>query len=190
MNSGRGMNWLLGLIALLLCQPSLAIGARIVPVTMGEKPTEGGQALEVKSRFSSDAPEIHLLVRYDQHEAGSKLKCVWISVDAIQIPNYEIDSVEVSLPKAKSGSAHFSLSKPANGWPPGAYRCDLFFDRVLRMSVPFQIVAAPTPASGAGQSSASGAPPPMATSSQTLSAAVPTPFHLDLGPVKKAPQRA
>lgn len=157
-------SWLLGLIVLLLCQPSLAIGARIVSVTMSEGVTEGGQALGVKSRFSSDTPKIHLLVRYDQHKAGSKLKCVWISVDAIETRNYEIDSVEVALPRAKSGDAHFSLSRPTNGWPPGAYRCDLFFDGVLSMSVPFQIVAPASSAPVAAQSSGSQAGVPKVVS--------------------------
>jgi len=128
---------------IVLVSPSLILGARIVSITMCEEFTEGGQASGVKTRFSPDTLKIHLLVQYDQDKAGTRLKCVWISVDAIETPNYEIDAVEVALPEIKSGTAHFSLSKPTSGWPPGAYKCDLCFDGTLSMSVPFQIVASP-----------------------------------------------
>ncbi|NLI80399.1 MAG: hypothetical protein GX443_01765 [Deltaproteobacteria bacterium] len=121
--------------------PSFVFGAQIVSITMCEEYTEDGQVSGVKTRFAADTPEIHLLVQYERHKPGTKLKCAWISVDAVETPNYEIDSIEVLLPEAKSSTAHFSLSKPTKGWPPGAYRCDLYFDGALSMSVPFQILA-------------------------------------------------
>lgn len=149
---------------LLLFHSPQALGARILSITMCEEFTEGGQTKGVKTRFNPDTPNIHLLVQYDQQKAGTKLKCVWVSVDAIETPNYEIDSIEVALPGEKSSTAHFSLSRPTNGWPPGAYKCDLYFDGVLNMSVPFQISGSPTSGPAGPQSTAPQASSPKLTS--------------------------
>jgi len=127
---------------------------------MCEEFSEGGQASGVKTRFAPDTPKIHLLVQYERLRAGSKLKCVWVAVDAINTPNYEIDAVDFPLPEAKSGTAHFTMSKPTKGWPPGAYKCDLYIDQTLSMSVPFQITSSPASGPSGQQTATPQAGPP------------------------------
>jgi hypothetical protein len=100
------------------------------------------KAVGVKSSFAADAPEVHVLVNLDGIKAGSTIKCIWISVDAISTPNYEINSAELKFEKSGLGNAHFSLSKPTKGWPAGNYKVDVLLDGAPLTSVGFSIMAA------------------------------------------------
>jgi hypothetical protein len=67
------------------------------------------------------------------------LKGAWISIDAISVPNYEIDSAEVKVLRDGPASGHFSLSRPNNGWPVGHYRLDVYVDGRLIGSKGFSV---------------------------------------------------
>ena len=137
----------------IVSQLSYGFAARITSITTCEKVTEPDmKAIGVTNRFGPDTPEIHLLASLEQIKSGSKLKCNWIAVDAIATPNYQIDTTEVVFQKDGEGTAHFSVSRPTKGWPPGNYKIDLYLDGDLLTSAPFSIVApavssstAPTP---------------------------------------------
>ena len=94
--------------------------ASIVSVTTCEGVTEPGmKALGVRKEFDPLIPEIHALVQLKDVKAGSKLKGNWIAVDAIDEPNYLIKSYTLDLKDAGDVTAHFTLSRPTNGWPSG-----------------------------------------------------------------------
>lgn len=96
-------------------------------------------AVNVTERFATDTAVIHGVARVEGALANSVLKGVWISIDAISVPNYEIDSAEVKVPRNGPASGHFSLSRPNNGWPAGHYRLDVYVDGRLLGSKGFSI---------------------------------------------------
>ncbi len=135
-----------------LSQPqAVSKAARVISILTCERVEEPDlKPLGVRQEFSSSAPEIHALVKLAEVKAGSKLKGEWVAVDAIETPNYVINSTPLSLESAGDLTAHFKISKPARGWPPGKYKLDLYLDDLLMASAPFAVVAAPGPESGAG----------------------------------------
>jgi Clostripain family/Domain of unknown function (DUF4864) len=156
--------------------PAPPLAASIVSVTTCEGVTEPGmKALGVRSEFSALSPEIHALVQLKNVKAGSKLKGSWIAVDAIDEPNYVIKSYTIDLNKKQGDvTAHFTISKPTNGWPPGKYKLDLYLDGTMAGSAPFTISKTAKPGASSEVSTAS-----------PKAAAGP----MDLGPVKKDPKR-
>ena len=96
-------------------------------------------AVNVTEEFVADTAAIHCVARVEGARANSVLKGVWISIDAISVPNYEIDSAEVKVLRNGPASAHFSLSRPTSGWPAGNYRLDVYVDGRLLGSKGFSV---------------------------------------------------
>ncbi len=89
---------------------------------------DGFTAVNVVEVFTTDVPEIHGIAQVEGARANSVLKGVWISIDAISVPNYEIGSAEVAVERNGPASGHYSLSRPTNGWPLGNYRLDVYLN--------------------------------------------------------------
>lgn len=95
--------------------------------------------VNIQDKFNPDAEAIHAVAVMDKVRPGTIIKGVWVSVDAIETPNYQIDAAEVQAVSADV-RAHFALSKPNNGWPTGNYRLDIYVDNKFSTSVPFAIL--------------------------------------------------
>ncbi|RMI25490.1 MAG: hypothetical protein D6681_01460 [Calditrichaeota bacterium] len=104
----------------------------------------GTVPVDITRQFGPDAPKIHAVVIVDGLQQGMVLKGAWVSVDAIDVPNYEIDAVEVRVQESGSGRVHFSLSRPNNGWPAGNYRFDFYVNDQPVTSATFSIGGAAT----------------------------------------------
>jgi hypothetical protein len=127
-------------IVLAIVQP--LFGARVVSISLCESISQPGTIpINVKDKFSADAKAIHAVINLADAEAGAVLKGAWVSVDAIETPNYEIDAVEAKVAADGEAAAHFSLSVPDNGWPIGNYRFDFYIDGKRVASSPFSIGA-------------------------------------------------
>lgn len=100
---------------------------------------DGFTAVNVVEQFTPDTPVIHGIAQVEGARANSALKGIWISIDAISVPDYEIDSAEVKVKRNGPASGHFSLSRPASGWPPGNYRLDVYADGRLLGSKGFSV---------------------------------------------------
>ncbi len=144
-------------VAWLLASPSLAGATRLVAASMARSVAEGTLPEGVTDTFTPDAPAIHAVVVFADAEAGTKVRGVWVAVDAIQTPNYEIDSTTVVLPAGEQRT-HFQLSRPQNGWPQGHYKLNLYVDGVLVTALPFHVGPA------AGTSAFAPASPPSSRS--------------------------
>jgi hypothetical protein len=92
----------------------------------------------IQDKFNQNAEAIHAVIVMDSVKPETRIKGSWVSVDAIEIPDYQIDSAEVKAVSAEV-RAHFALSRPANGWPVGNYRLDLYVNDEFSTSVPFSI---------------------------------------------------
>lgn len=104
---------------------------------------DGFTPVNVAENFLADVPVIHGVARVEGTRANSVLKGVWVSIDAISVPNHEIDSADVSVRRNGPASGHFSLSRPTNGWPTGNYRLNVYVDGRLLGSKEFSISPLP-----------------------------------------------
>jgi hypothetical protein len=146
----------------------------LVSITTCEGVNEAdNQPLKVTNKFNPASPEIHVLAKVKNVKDGTKALGVWIAVDAISTPNYEINKTELVLDKGGTADFHFQISRPDQGWPPGNYKMDLFIDGKKAGSAPFTVGEPGSPAS-------SEAPP---TGPQAASG------PLNLGPIQKDPKR-
>jgi len=92
----------------------------------------------IQDKFDSSNETIHAVIVMDSVKPGTIIKGNWVSVDAIEIPDYQIDSAEVEA-TSNDVRAHFALSRPTNGWPIGNYRLDIYVNDEYSTSVPFSI---------------------------------------------------
>jgi len=122
---------------------SNAWAASLTSITLCRGVEEDGfNAVDVADTFATDTPDIHAVVVLDSVEANSVFKGTWVSVDAISVPDYAIDSYEAKFDKSGPAHIHISLSKPTNGWPQGNYRLDVDVDNNRIGSKTFKVVAA------------------------------------------------
>lgn len=129
----------------------------------------------ITDRFTPMSPKIHVVARVKNTKAGTKTRGVWIAVDAIATPNYEINSTELVLDQEGTANLHFQIKKPDQGWPPGKYKMDLFINGKLVGSAPFTV----------GKGAPPGPSGEVAPTGPSQAAAV----KMDLGAVKKDPKR-
>jgi len=94
---------------------------------------------KVSSKFNPLTPEIHAVATLGGLRPGSKVKGVWVSVNALPMPNYEMTSSEVVLSKGGADKVHFQISRPHNQWSKGHYKLDLYIDGKMIGSAPFTI---------------------------------------------------
>ncbi len=148
------MKTLVGKLASALIVVSLgwftsASAVRIASITFCEQVSSDGTVpINVMNRFGDDTPSIHAVIAIEKAKKGSTVKGAWISVDAIETPDYEIDAAAAVSPGGDA-VVHFALSRPDNGWPQGNYKLDVYIDGTFAVSAPFSVVRA-----AAGESAA------------------------------------
>jgi hypothetical protein len=130
---------LIFLLSTVFLVPSDLPASRILSVSLCEKVDNSGTIpINIREQFSTNVPEIHALVELSEMQPGTRVKGAWISIDAIDIPNYEIDAAEVVINQSE-GVVHFSLSRPNNGWPVGNYKLDIYLNGKLSTMASFSI---------------------------------------------------
>ncbi len=99
-----------------------ASGPAIAQATMA-KGSDGESPTTV---FAGDAEKFYCYVQMRGKTAGAKVSARWFAVEARGVdPNFEIDRSRITL-EGDQNLVNFSLTRPANGWPPGKYRVDLY----------------------------------------------------------------
>ena len=121
---------------------STVYAARIVSITTCQGIDEPGTIpTGITDAFTSQTPRIHAVAVLDGVAAGTVLIGTWVAIDAIETPNYVIDSAVVHVDQGGQVRAHFTISRPNSGWPTGNYRLDFMIDGTLATSAPFTITA-------------------------------------------------
>lgn len=132
---------LYALVSAFLIPP--AMGARLVSLqTCRQVAGQNNIPKGVTDRFTADVQAIHAVAMFDKFRSGTLVKGTWISVDAVDSPNYTIDSFKKRVKKKGEVNIHFSLSKPTKGWPTGKYRFELYMGKTLISTADFTITAA------------------------------------------------
>jgi hypothetical protein len=126
-------------LAFVLISNSFANAARIVSVLTCEN-VRGSDFIPVgvSDNFNRDVESIHAVAVIEDVKPGTMIAGIWVSVDAIETPNYQIDSTSVKAISPDT-RAHFALTRPTNGWPEGNYRLNLYIGGKYSTSVPFKI---------------------------------------------------
>ena len=132
---------------------AFVFGVEVVSVTTCES-VSGDNLIPINIResFTTSTPEVHAIVKLNGVKTGSIIKGVFVSIDAIATPNYEIAASESECYRDGEATAHFSLTRPDNGWPAGNYKIDVYVDGQLTTIKTFAITAAggtPPPAAPA-----------------------------------------
>ncbi len=111
---------------------------QLVASSMARSVNADNVAQGITDTFTPDTSAIHSVIVFSDVKAGDQVKGVWVAVDAIEIPDYEIGSTTLSL-KAGEARAHFQLSRPNNGWPIGNYNLLVYVNDVFITSIPFKV---------------------------------------------------
>ena len=151
------------IVIILLGVSSSVNAAHLVSIAICETVTKiGTTPVGIKNKFSPLTPNIHAVAVLKDLKRGTKIKGSWIAVNTIKPPNYQINFEENLVKKDGNAKVHFSIPRPAKGWPLGNYRFDLYINDSLFHTVPFSIVP---------------------------DAELKAPVSFDLGPVQKDRQR-
>ncbi len=135
-------------LGVLMLFSSAIAATRVVSITTCESVAgENWVPINISESFSTQTPEIHAVVHLEGAKPKTIIKCSWVSVNAIATPNYEIAAMESECYKDGDATAHFSLTRPNNGWPVGNYKLDIYIDGQLSSIKTFSVggSAAPTP---------------------------------------------
>jgi hypothetical protein len=137
---GRAQRVFLFFIFFVLFLPATINASRLISITTCGKIDEKAiKPIDIKDLFTQETTEIHVIAVVDGFKAGVKMKGTFISVDAVNPPNYKIDSLEKKIKKDGKERLHFSLSKPAKGWPAGKYKFTLHANGILIATAPFSV---------------------------------------------------
>lgn len=137
--------------------------ANLVSIAICENVTKiGAIPVGTKDKFIPQTPNIHAIAVLKNLKKDTKIRGSWIAVNTIKPPNYQISFEETRVKKDGNAKVHFSISRPAKGWPSGNYRFDLYINDSLFHTVPFSIVPDAEPKA---------------------------PISFDMGPVQKDSQR-
>jgi hypothetical protein len=161
MDARRIRRPLLGLICVLLFASVFQTEAavRVVSASTCKGISEPGTlATNPTDRFPPETTEIHAVVVLADAKLGTKVRGAWISVDAIDVPNYEIRSTEVTVAKAGESRVHFSLANKS--FPPGNYQLKISVDGQAAVVVPFVVTRAAAPVAASPPKAAAPAPKP------------------------------
>jgi hypothetical protein len=113
------------------------------------------QAVDLTTNFPADQQVIHLLASVAEAPAGTRVKVAWIAVDvgSAAPANTRISEAEARVEGA--ATIDFTLSRPANGWPAGRYRTDIYLNDRLDRSVAFTVAVAVASGTTLGSAAAS-----------------------------------
>ena len=135
--------------SLLLAGALLSLGLaaadpRVTYAVLGEdkvdKP-DGFEIVKPGTVFRPDAPKIVCVFKVEGAGVGAVARSVWVAenVGKAAPPNYKIAEKSLALPFLNAGT--FSLSKPNNGFPVGAYRLEVYFGDKLVKTLQFKVQA-------------------------------------------------
>ncbi|HXM96139.1 MAG TPA: RDD family protein [Candidatus Dormibacteraeota bacterium] len=112
-------------------------GPRVTRAEMGTDSTDNYQIIGPSTEFYTDTLKIVCVWNIAGTDFTTPLKSVWIAEDVGDAapPNYQLAA------KSMSGvnEGKFYLTSPANGWPIGKYRLEIYIGDTLAKQIPFSI---------------------------------------------------
>jgi uncharacterized RDD family membrane protein YckC len=110
---------------------------RVTRAELGTDSTDTFQIIGPATEFYTDTPQIVCVWEIAGTDFNTPLKSVWIAEDVGDAapPNYQLAA------KSMSGvnEGKFYVTSPANGWPIGKYRLEIYIGDTLAKQIPFSI---------------------------------------------------
>lgn len=101
--------------------------------------TDSKERQTEKTVFDLETPKIYIIYMLVDAHKGDKVKINWIVEKAEGYKDNTVFDTAESSSQAGAFYGAFGYSKPKGGWPPGAYRADLYVEDKLEKSVKFRI---------------------------------------------------
>jgi uncharacterized RDD family membrane protein YckC len=116
---------------------TLGTQPRVTRAEMGTDSTDNYQIIGPSTEFYTDTPKIVCVWEIAGTDFSTPLKSVWIAEDVGDAapPNYQL--VAKSMSGVNEGK--FYITSPANGWPIGKYRLEIYIGDTLAKQIPFSI---------------------------------------------------
>ena len=116
---------------------SAPAGPRVTRAEMGTDSTDDYHIIGPSSEYYPDTAKSVCVWNIAEADLSVPIKSVWIAEDigAGAPPNYQI--AENSVSAVNEGK--FYVTSPANGWPVGKYRLEIYIGDNLAKQVPFTI---------------------------------------------------
>jgi hypothetical protein len=99
----------------------------------------GEMSKEVSNTFTQSDKKIHCYINWDNPKTGTKIKFVYIAVDAGGAKNETIKELSMITENELQNEAHSSL-KPTKPLPKGSYKIDIYVNDKPARTVPFKII--------------------------------------------------
>jgi uncharacterized RDD family membrane protein YckC len=112
-------------------------GPRVTRAEMGTDSTENYQIIGSSTEFYTDTSKIVCVWNIAGADLSVPIKSVWIAEDVGDAapPNYQLAAKSVS----GVNEGRFYITSPANGWPIGKYRLEIYIGDTLAKQIPFSI---------------------------------------------------
>jgi hypothetical protein len=112
--------------------------AKITGATLARGYDEAsGKAIDPTTTFKPDTQKVHLVVTTQYVPSDTKVGAEWWVVDAGGVKDHKLDGIELKLDS--TATAHFSLSSPTAGWPPGKYKVIVSLDGKPNQTLEFEV---------------------------------------------------
>ena len=104
---------------------------------MGTDRTDDYQIIGPSTEFYTDTPKIVCVWAVEGVGLSVPIRSVWIAEDVggAAPPNYQLE--DKSIVGVNEGS--FYITTPANGWPVGKYRLEIYIGDKFAKQIPFTI---------------------------------------------------
>jgi hypothetical protein len=138
-----GMALIMGALIAVSVTPevSAAETGQLTYTALGTDRTADYEIVNQGDVFTRDTPKILCVWRIKGVKSGTVLKGVWIAEDVGNAapPNYKLVEYPITITVENHGSLY--VTKPANGWPAGKYRLEIYLNDTRMKTLPFTIKA-------------------------------------------------
>jgi outer membrane usher protein FimD/PapC len=104
---------------------------------MSKDVKENTVPVEPTTVYPQDQKTFHCVATVSNAPSGTKIKSVWVVLEAGDMKNMKIDSAEVNLDR--DAPVHFTLSRGQNFWPVGKYQIELYLNNKFDRNVDFTV---------------------------------------------------
>ncbi len=161
MSARRAFFLLIGVLVLPALACDFSVSTATITNGVMAKDVQGDkfEPVDVTVTYSVDQPKLHAVVSIANAPTDTLVKASWFAVDvgSAAAPNTLITETEVKVEGSRN--VDFTLSPSGNGWPPGAYKVDIYLNTKLDRTLVFTVQApkaqptvvptkAPPPAAG------------------------------------------
>lgn len=135
--SSKKVSILLAVIALVLAQLACAVGEPTLSNVRTARDSDGAQPASTFGAFDT----VYVVSDLANGVAGNIITSRWFAENVEGVdPNFLIDEADINVTEETfNGTIYFYFEPPADGWPTGTYRVEVYFNGALTGTAQFSI---------------------------------------------------